>query len=309
MHLQGEPSIAIQGLTHRYGEKAALSDLSLEIPQRSIFGVLGPNGSGKSTLFRLLSTLVPVQSGTIRMLGYDVAKDQQAIRERIGVVFQSPSLDRKLTARENILFQAALYGIGQREAKSRLDELSEALGVKDQLGIKVDKLSGGLRRRVELVKGLLHRPELLLLDEPSTGLDPLSRLELWQSLEELRLEHSTTIVLTTHLLEEAEKCDRIAILDQGRLLVDESPEALRKSTGQIVFSVATNEPSRVVEQLEKQYGYHGSIHGGSVRIVRQQTDISPMDVYASLGSLVTSMTIGPPSLEDVFLRIAGKSFS
>jgi ABC-2 type transport system ATP-binding protein len=243
------------------------------------------------------------------MLGCDVAKDQQAIRERIGVVFQSPSLDRKLTARENILFQAALYGIGQREAKSRLDELSGALRVKDQLDIKIDKLSGGLRRRVELVKGLLHRPELLLLDEPSTGLDPLSRLELWQSLEELRLEHSTTIVLTTHLLEEAEKCDRIAILDQGRLLVDDSPEALRKSTGQIVFSVATNEPDRVVEQLEKQYGYHGSIHGGSVRIVRQQTDISPMDVYASLGSLVTSMTIGPPSLEDVFLRIAGKSFS
>ncbi|MCY3005191.1 MAG: ABC transporter ATP-binding protein [Planctomycetota bacterium] len=303
------PSIAISGLSHRYGEKVAIDDLSLEIPRRSIFGVLGPNGSGKSTLFRLLSTLVPVQSGTIRMLGYDVSKDQQAIRERIGVVFQSPSLDRKLTARENILFQAALYSIPQSQARARVAELSKALGIEEQLDIKIDKLSGGLRRRVELVKGLLHQPELLLLDEPSTGLDPLSRLELWHSLEQLRLEHSTTIVLTTHLLEEAEKCDRIAILDHGRLLVDDSPEALRTSTGQIVFSVATNEPHKVIEQLEKQYGFHGSFHGGSVRIVRQQTDISPMEVYASLGSLVSSMTIGPPSLEDVFLRLAGKSFS
>jgi ABC-2 type transport system ATP-binding protein len=159
-----------------------------------------------------------------------------------------------------------------------------------------------------LVKGLLHRPPVLLLDEPSTGLDPLSRLELWQALIGLQKEHSTTVVLTTHLLDEAEKCDRVAILDQGRLLVSDSPEQLRSSTGQMVFSIATPDPKNVVELLSSKYNLKGVSDHGMVRVVMQESAVSPMDLYEGLGSLATSITIGRPSLEDVFIRIAGKSF-
>jgi ABC-2 type transport system ATP-binding protein len=301
-------AIRISELSHRYGPTVALDNLSLEIPEGSIFGVLGPNGSGKSTLFRLLSTLVPIQAGQIQICGLDAAEKQQHVREQIGVVFQSPSLDRKLTARENIEFQAALYGISKEQKAARIDELSKALAVQEHLDTKIDKLSGGLRRRVELVKGLLHRPRVLLLDEPSTGLDPLSRLELWKALVGLQKEHSTTVVLTTHLLDEAEKCDRVAILDQGRLLVSDSPEQLRSSTGQMVFSIATPDPKNVVELLSSKYNLKGVSDHGMVRVVMQESAVSPMDLYEGLGSLATSITIGRPSLEDVFIRIAGKSF-
>lgn len=300
-------AVRVTGLSHRYGSKVALDDLSLEVSQGTIFGVLGPNGSGKSTLFRLLSTLVPIQSGQIHICGLD-AKQQQQVREQIGVVFQSPSLDRKLTARENIEFQAALYGITKPHRIARVDELTRALAIQEHLDTRVDKLSGGLRRRVELVKGLLHRPRVLLLDEPSTGLDPLSRLELWQSLVDLQKEHSTTVILTTHLLDEAEKCDRVAILDQGRLLVSDSPEQLRTSTGQMVFTIATSDPTSVIELLSTKYGLSGVSDHGLVRVVMQESAVSPMELYEGLGSMATSITIGRPSLEDVFIKMSGKSF-
>ncbi|MFM7974143.1 MAG: ABC transporter ATP-binding protein [Pirellula sp.] len=301
-------AVSVAGLSHRYGSKVALDGLSLEVSQGTIFGVLGPNGSGKSTLFRLLSTLVPIQSGQIHICGLDAKQQQQQVREQIGVVFQSPSLDRKLTARENIEFQAALYGISKPQRIARVDELTRALAIQEHLDTRVDKLSGGLRRRVELVKGLLHRPRVLLLDEPSTGLDPLSRLELWQSLVDLQKEHSTTVVLTTHLLDEAEKCDRVAILDQGRLLVSDSPEHLRARTGQMVFTIATSDPTRVIELLSTKYGLSGVRDHGLVRVVMQESAVSPMELYEGLGSMATSITIGRPSLEDVFIKMAGKSF-
>ncbi len=302
-------AVRVTGLSHRYGAKVALDGLSLDVSQGTIFGVLGPNGSGKSTLFRLLSTLVPIQSGQIYICGLDAKQEQQQVREQIGVVFQSPSLDRKLTARENIEFQSALYGISKTERIARVDELSRALAIQEHLDTRVDKLSGGLRRRVELVKGLLHRPRVLLLDEPSTGLDPLSRLELWQSLVNLQKEHSTTVILTTHLLDEAEKCDRVAILDQGRLLVSDSPEHLRTSTGQMVFTIATSDPASVIELLSTKYGLSGVSDHGLVRVVMKESSVSPMDLYERLGSMATSITIGRPSLEDVFIKIAGRSFS
>ena len=302
------PAIRIEGLSHSYGTKRALDGLSLDIPAESIFGVLGPNGSGKSTLFRLLSTLVPIQSGKIEIFGLDVAKDPHRVRESIGVVFQSPSLDRKLTARENILFQAALYGLSQIHTRERISELSESFGIQQHLDTRIDKLSGGLRRRVELVKGILHQPKLLLLDEPSTGLDPLARLELWQSLVHLQREHSTTIVLTTHLLDEAQKCDQVAIMDEGRLLVSESPGRLQEATGQMVFSITTSDQQQVVELLMNRYGLRGILDHGTVRLVLQETKVSPIELFESLGPLATSITLGRPSLEDVFIKIAGKSF-
>jgi ABC-2 type transport system ATP-binding protein len=159
-----------------------------------------------------------------------------------------------------------------------------------------------------LVKGILHQPKLLLLDEPSTGLDPLSRLELWQSLVHLQREHSTTIVLTTHLLDEAQKCDQVAIMDEGRLLVSESPGRLQEATGQMVFSITTSDQQQVVELLMNRYGLRGILDHGTVRLVLQETKVSPIELFESLGPLATSITLGRPSLEDVFIKIAGKSF-
>jgi ABC-type lipopolysaccharide export system ATPase subunit len=228
-------AVRVTGLSHRYGAKVALDGLSLDISQGTIFGVLGPNGSGKSTLFRLLSTLVPIQSGQIHICGLDAKQEQQQVREQIGVVFQSPSLDRKLTARENIEFQSALYGISKTERIARVDELSRALAIQEHLDTRVDKLSGGLVR--------------------------------------------------------------------------DSPEHLRTSTGQMVFTIASSDPTSVIDLLSTKYGLSGVRDHGLVRVVMQESAVSPMELYEGLGSMATSITIGRPSLEDVFIKMAGKSFS
>jgi ABC-2 type transport system ATP-binding protein len=270
--------------------------------------MLGPNGSGKSTLFRLISTLVPVQSGSIHVLGLDVMQRRSEVRHCLGVVFQSPSLDRKLTVRENMECQAALYGITGVERKERISLLARKMGLDDRLGDRCEKLSGGMKRRAELAKGLLHRPRLLILDEPSTGLDPSARLELWQALETLREEWNTTILLTTHLLDEADKCDRLAILDGGRLVALDSPENLRKETGETVISVASHEPLRIAALLKERFGWEPSVVGDGVRVVTHESSQCVSEVLVLLGSSVHSVTVGRPGLEDVFLRKTGSTF-
>src|SRR6478736_2632006 len=194
-------AIGISGVGYAYGSRQALIDLSMEIRSGELFAVLGPNGGGKTTLFRLLSTLIPLQSGTVTVLGHDLAREPNAIRRSIGVVFQAPSLDRKLTVAENIRLQAALYGLAGRDLAKRLDELLDHFSLRDRANELTEKLSGGLRRRVELAKGMVHQPRLLLLDEPSTGLDPAARSDLWQYLRQLKTTQGTTIVLTTHYLD------------------------------------------------------------------------------------------------------------
>jgi len=206
-----------------------LSKVSFEVRSGEIFVFLGPNGGGKSTLFRLLSTLLPLQSGECEILGFSLRKQIAEIRERIGVVFQSPSVDRKLTVNENLLHQGHLYGLRGAELNQRRTAMLERFKLTDRVRDRVETLSGGLRRRVELAKGLLHRPRLLLLDEPSTGLDPAARSDMWGYLRELRDQEGVTVVLTTHLLEEADKADRIAILDRGQLVALDSPDALRST--------------------------------------------------------------------------------
>jgi ABC-2 type transport system ATP-binding protein len=180
------PAVNVQGVTHRYGASVALDDLSFSVDAGSVFGLLGPNGSGKSTLFRLISTLVPIQAGSIRVCGSDVARNRTDVRQKLGVVFQSPSLDRKLTVRENMECQASLYGISGSERRDRILELAGLMGLSDRMHERCERLSGGLKRRAELAKGLLHRPSLLILDEPSTGLDPAARLDMWHALVQLR---------------------------------------------------------------------------------------------------------------------------
>mgnify|MGYP001206754936 CR=1 FL=1 len=212
------PAIEISHLSHRYGDNVAVADLSLTVAAGEVFVLLGPNGSGKTTLFRVLSTLIPLQQGEVNVLGYNLRFEQDAIRRRLGIVFQAPSVDKKLTVIENVYHHGRLYGVLGSELRQRADEMLTRLGLADRRKDIVETLSGGLRRRVELAQGMLHRPRLLLLDEPSTGLDPGARSDLWQYLEQVRQEDGVTVVLTTHLLEEAQRADRIGIMHQGKLV-------------------------------------------------------------------------------------------
>jgi ABC-2 type transport system ATP-binding protein len=301
-------AIEVQNVTHTYQKLVAINDLSLGISNGQIFGILGPNGSGKSTLFRLVSTLVGVQRGSIHVFGFCTKTQQSAVRKHIGVVFQSPSLDRKLTVLENLNCQASLYGLVGIERVQRIDELGRSMGLQDKMQIRCEKLSGGQKRRVELAKGLLHRPRLLLLDEPSTGLDPAARLDLWHALAQLKNEHGTTIVLTTHLLEEADKCDRIAILNQGALVAFDTPENLRTQTGGMVVQVASNEPQSVVDILSRRLNMNSTI-------LEQQVRITSLDAISRLPAIIeetkqvaTSVSVGRPSLEDVFIARTGHKF-
>src|SRR6185503_11397498 len=214
------PALTTNELTHRYGERVALDRVSIGVAAGEIFGLLGPNGGGKTTLFRILSTLVRPTSGSATILGLDLLRDTGALRSRLGVVFQAPSLDKKLKVRENLAHQGHLYGLAGAALRRRIDHLLLEFNLRDRAGDLVETLSGGLQRRVEIAKSLLHRPELLLLDEPSTGLDPGARIDLWQTLYRLRDQQGVTALLTTHLMEEAERCDRVAIIDLGRIVAE-----------------------------------------------------------------------------------------
>ncbi len=308
MNDQASYALAVKNVTHQYKEVVALNGLSLDVPAGQIFGILGPNGSGKSTLFRLVSTLTRVQRGSVEVFGWCTKANPFEVRQQLGVVFQSPSLDRKLTVLENIRCQAALYGLSGKERDDRIDEFVTRLGIADKLNTRCEKLSGGLKRRVELAKGLLHRPKILLLDEPSSGLDPASRLDLWQALTQLRNEFGTTIVLTTHLLEEADKCDRVAILNLGAVVACDRPELLRSETGEVVICIATNDSQAVARILNERLKIASKILDGQVRITTPDAMSSLSNIIEETKSLASSVLVGRPSLEDVFISKTGHKF-
>jgi ABC-2 type transport system ATP-binding protein len=300
--------IDVTELSHRYGNRLALDALTLQIGRGEIFAFLGPNGGGKTTLFRVLSTLVRVQQGRVCMLGHELPREARAVRRRIGVVFQAPSLDRKLTVVENIRFQAALYGLRGRLLTERQEELLTQLGLNERRGERTERLSGGLRRRVELAKGMIHRPELLLLDEPSTGLDPGARSDLWEYLERLRTEHQVTVVLTTHLLEEAERADRIAILNCGRLVALDSPETLKASIGGDSITIRCTEAAELREVIAERFQVPVMLVDGQLRLEQPEGPRWIARLMEAFGNRIESITLGRPSLEDVFIDKTGHRF-
>ncbi len=300
-------ALDVQQVSHSYGEQRALDNLSLEVAGGTIFALLGPNGSGKTTLFRLISTIAKLQSGDIRIFGASPRTDLAAVRSSIGIVFQSPSLDRKLTVLENIRCQAALYGLSGPMLKSRIDEVVQQLGIDDRLSSIVETLSGGLKRRVELAKGILHRPRLLLLDEPSTGLDPAARLDLWHALEQLRADYQVTVLLTTHLLEEADKADCIAILHQGRTVAVGSPSHLRSELGAQVLSIQTNDQPGVLAWLESR-SITSQQFDNQLRVTGSSAAALVAPLAQDFGSRIQSLTLGQPSLEDVFAARTGHKY-
>lgn len=306
--MNASAAISVSRLVHRYGERLALAGLDLEVQRGEIFALLGPNGGGKTTLFRLLSTLIPVQEGRIEVLGYDAARQTRELRERIGVVFQAPSLDKKLSVEENLRHQGHLYGMSGAALARRADEMLARLGLADRCRERVETLSGGMRRRVELAKGMLHAPELLLLDEPSTGLDPGARSDLWDYLRKVRAEDGVTVVLTTHLLEEADKADRVAILSAGRLVALDTPDALRASVGGDSLSIETENPAALAEAIRARFDIPAAVIDGSVRLERPDAPHLVARLVEAFPGEIQTIKLGKPTLEDVFIDRTGHRF-
>jgi ABC-2 type transport system ATP-binding protein len=298
----GEPAIVVERVGHAYGDRAALEDVSFEVARGERFALLGPNGGGKTTLFRILSTLMEPRSGRVRVLGAEAPGE---IRRRIGVVFQSPSLDRKLTVLENLVHQGHVYGLRGVELRGRIDALLGRVAMADRAGERVDRLSGGQRRRVEIAKGLLHGPEVLLLDEPSTGLDPGARIELRRTLRALE---GVTVLLTTHLMDEAEAADRIGILHHGRLVALETPAALKARIGGDVVTVGADDPAALGEEVRARFGVEARVVDGTVRVECARGHELAARLAEAFPGRIRSVTVARPTLEDVFIHETGRRF-
>ena len=297
--------VQISHLSHAYDQRLALDDLSLNIAAGEMFGFLGPNGSGKTTLFRILSTLIPVQPGHVRMFDLDAATQRDAIRQRIGVVFQSPSLDKQLTAEENLMHQGHLYGLRGADLRQRMTDALKAVGLLDRADERTEHFSGGMRRRVEVAKGLLHRPRILLLDEPSTGLDPGARIDLWQHLRQINQNDGVTVLATTHLMEEAERCSRLAVMARGHLLAADTPAALKERIGGDVITIATHQAVPVSQQLRERLGIECQTIDGALRVEHARGhELVPRIIEAAPGA-IDSISVGKPTLEDVFINLTG----
>lgn len=301
-------AVEVENLVCRYGERVALQGVSFAVSPGEVFGLLGPNGGGKTTLFRVLATLLPPDEGRARVFGLDAMRDSAEIRRRIGVVFQNQSLDRRLTAAENLVHQGHLYGLRGAELRRRMDLVLELTGLTPRRDHVVDTLSGGLRRRVELAKALLHQPDLLLLDEPSTGVDPRARLDFWEYLQKLRRDSGVTILLTTHLLEEADKCDRLAVLDEGRIVGSGTPAALKKEIGGDVIVLSSPDPEALVAELQSSFSITAQIVEGTVRFEHEQGARLVPRLMETLSQSIESVTVSRPTLEDVFVHLTGHRF-
>lgn len=305
--------ISVRSLTHRYGERVALSHLSFDISKGEIFSLLGPNGGGKTTLFKLLSTLLPIQEGDITVNGSSLKGETRLHRAQMGIVFQSPSLDKKLRVEENLHYHGLLYGLSGKKLKKRIDTLLEHFRLADRRNDTVEKLSGGLQRRVELAKSLLHNPSLLLLDEPTTGLDPSARLEFLGYLKLLQETEKTTILLTTHLLDEAELCHQVLILDRGNLVACDTPERLKALVGHEVIRLQTSmKNTDIAPQIQAACGYPAVKMGRELR-VEMPSNLSSEEKQRLLNNLlglngVEAVTLSKPSLEDVYFQKTGQSW-
>ena len=301
------PAVDIQKVNHSYGSHQALRDVTLQVDPGTLYGLLGPNGSGKTTLFRILSTLMPPSEGQAHVFGLDTARESGAVRRRIGTVFQDEALDEALTVRENLRFQGALYGLHGAERRERTEELLRRLGVADRATDPVGDLSGGLRRRVDLARGLLHRPDLLLLDEPTSGLDPAARRTFWSAVQQLRSDEGTTLLLATHLMDEAERCDRVGILSDGTLVADGRPNTLKADLGDETIWLEADAPTALRDRIEAQFGVPTRIVGATVQVAPSDPPAFLSSLYEALSDHIQSATIRTPTLEDVFMVHAGVS--
>ena len=308
------PVISVQDVVHRYDHRTALNGVSFDVRPAELFGLLGPNGSGKTTLFRILSTLMIPVGGRALVLGYDAAKQPNELRRHIGVVFQAQSIDVKLTAAENLWHQGHLYGLHGAALKSRMAEILSRVGLSDRATEKAETFSGGMQRRLELGKGLLHHPSVLLLDEPTTGLDPGARRDLWQYLQILRDEERVTVIVTTHLMEEAERCDRLAILNTGKLVALGTPADLRHEIGgDVIWLEATRNPRELAARITARFAVDATVIGDNdqdarIRLEREHGHRFIAELAEAFPGEIQSISVSKPTLEDVFIHRTGHRF-
>jgi ABC-2 type transport system ATP-binding protein len=299
-------AVEVEALRHAYGHREALAGITLGVSRGEIFGLLGPNGGGKTTLFKILSTLIPPMSGRAVVLGHDLRHRAQSVRRHLGVVFQRPSLDPKLTVMENLRHHGHLYGLRGNALRFGAKAILRRLGLEERAGDRVEALSGGLQRRTELAKAFLHRPDVLLLDEPSTGLDPGARRDFTDYLGQVRDQDGTTIVLTTHILEEAERCDRVGILHLGRLVALGTPAELKSRLGGDVVVIQSRFPEQLREKVRERFRCEPALVDGSLRVERPRGHEFAREIAEAFPGEVDSVTFGRPTLEDVFVHLAGR---
>jgi len=300
--------MSVRDLVHRYQDRTALNGVSFDVRPAELFGLLGPNGSGKTTLFRILSTLMVPTSGSATIAGFDAVREPGALRRHIGVVFQAQSVDPKLTAYENLWHQGHLYGLRGPELKARINEILTRVGLLDRSSDRVETFSGGMQRRIELAKGLLHHPEVLLLDEPTTGLDPGARRDLWQYLQILRDQERVSVIVTTHLMEEAERCDRLAILNEGNLVALGTPEALTREIGGDVILLEARDPQALAERIRDKFHVGATVMDNQVRLEIENGHRFVPDVVEAFPGEIQSLSVSKPTLEDVFIHRTGHRF-
>ena len=301
--------ISVQNLVHRYENRTALNGISFDVRPAELFGLLGPNGSGKTTLFRILSTLMIPTAGRAVVMGCDAAQDAASLRRQIGVVFQAQSVDPKLTAFENLWHQGHLYGLRGATLKKRVVEILTRVGLADRAKERVETFSGGMQRRIELGKGLLHHPGVLLLDEPTTGLDPGARRDLWQYLQMLRDEEHVSVLVTTHLMEEAERCDRLAILNEGNLVALGTPTELKSEIGgDVILLDAAHDAAVLAEHIRSRFHVETNVMGNQVRIEREGGHRFVPDLVEAFPGEIQAISVSKPALEDVFIHRTGHKF-
>ena len=312
--MSAPPAVEVSECSFAYRQaasngRAALDRVSFSVPRGSVFGLLGPNGSGKTTLFRILSTLLAPSHGSAKIFGIDVCGQPANARRQVGVVFQSQSLDRRLSVAENLAHHGHLHGMRGAALKERIGQVLELVGLADRRKDRVEILSGGLRRRVDLAKSVLHGPRLLLLDEPSTGIDPVARRSFWGFLLELRRAEGVTVLLTTHLLDEADRCDRLAILDQGKLIREGTPSELKAAIGGEVVTLVSSAPDEVSAALAEEFAVSDPwIEDRQIRFAHADGSQWAVRLMERFGSRIESVRVSRPSLEDVFFRYAGHEF-
>jgi len=303
------PVISVQNLVHRYENRTALNGVSFDVRPAELFGLLGPNGSGKTTLFRILSTLMIPTGGRALVMGCDSAQDAPRLRRQIGVVFQAQSVDPKLTAYENLWHQGHLYGLKGTALKRRVAEILARVGLADRAKERVETFSGGMQRRIELAKGLLHHPGVLLLDEPTTGLDPGARRDLWQYLQILRDEEHVSVLVTTHLMEEAERCDRLAIMNEGNLVALGTPAELKSEIGgDVILLDAARDADSLAQHIRTRFHVDTTVLGTQVRIEREGGHRFVPDLVEAFPGEIQAISVSKPALEDVFIHRTGHKF-
>lgn len=303
-----QPILHLENVSHRFGQRPVLQNINFEVYEGEIFGLLGPNGGGKTTLCRIMSTMLKPEEGTLRFMGEDLWSNVINLRRRLGVVFQGSSLDMKFSVLENLRTVGRLNGIGGIDLEDQIARLLVRFRITDRRDERVETLSGGLRRRVEVAKAFIHQPEFLLLDEPSTGLDPGARVDLWDVVQRLRREHGITVLMTTHLIDEADRCDRVAVIHKGRIVAYGRPDDLKAEVGTDVVTAHTRNPEELAQAIASRFNVEVFVLDERVRLGVENGHEFASRVVAEFGQSIDAITVGKPTLEDVFIGRTGLRF-